>query len=82
MAQSVGELEKEGFVSRRPDSADRRQILVGLTKRGRKLLADERRRRQDWLSKAIDEELTPAEQDVLVRAVDLLRRLASSDPVA
>jgi DNA-binding MarR family transcriptional regulator len=75
MAQTVAELQKEGLVERRPDSVDRRQILVELTQGGRDVLDDGRRRREDWLSKAIAE-LTPAEQQVLLNAVDLLRRLA------
>jgi DNA-binding MarR family transcriptional regulator len=76
MAQAVGELEKEGLVARRPDSVDRRQILVDVTSRGRTLIVEERRRREDWLSTAIADELTAAEQDDLVRAIALLRRLA------
>jgi DNA-binding MarR family transcriptional regulator len=76
MAQTVAELEKEGFVDRHADPVDRRQIMVELTKRGRRLLEEERRRRADWLSKAIAEELTTSEQQALVRAIALLRRIA------
>ena len=76
MAQTVAELEKEGFVDRHADPVDRRQIMVELTKRGRHLLEDERRRRADWLSQAIAEELTTSEQQALVRAIGLLRRIA------
>lgn len=76
MAQTVADLEKEGFVDRRADPVDRRQIMVELTKRGRRLLEDERRRRADWLSQAIAEELTASEQQALVRAIALLRRIA------
>jgi DNA-binding MarR family transcriptional regulator len=76
MAETIGELEKDGLIERRPDPVDRRQILVELTKRGREFLLNERRRREDWLSKAIADELTPAEQRLLLEAVALLRRLA------
>jgi DNA-binding MarR family transcriptional regulator len=76
MAQTVAELEKEGYVDRHADPVDRRQIMVELTKRGRRLLEDERRRRADWLSQAIAEELTTSEQQALVRAIGLLRRIA------
>ena len=76
MAQTVGDLEKETFVERRPDSVDRRQVLVEITDRGRDVIVEERRRREDWLSTAIADELTPAEQDDLIRAIALLRRLA------
>ncbi|HVC86702.1 MAG TPA: MarR family transcriptional regulator [Gaiellaceae bacterium] len=76
MAQTVAELEKEGLVERRADAADRRQILVELTHHGREFVLAERRKREDWLSKAIADELTPAEQQVLLQAIDLLHRLA------
>jgi DNA-binding MarR family transcriptional regulator len=76
MAQILAELNDDGLVQRRPDAGDRRQILVELTAGGRKLLQAERRRREDWLSRAIVEELSPAEQKTLVRAISVLRRLA------
>jgi DNA-binding MarR family transcriptional regulator len=78
MAQTLADLGSEGLVDRRSDPSDRRQILVDLTARGRELLALERRRREDWLSQAITNELTPAEQQTLVAAVALLRRLAEA----
>jgi DNA-binding MarR family transcriptional regulator len=76
MATTIAELVKEGLVTRRPDSVDRRQILVELTDRGEECLAQERRRREDWLSKALADEFTPAEHEVLMKALVLLRRLA------
>jgi DNA-binding MarR family transcriptional regulator len=76
MAHTIGELEKEGLVERRPDSDDRRQVMVELTKAGRELLYETRRRREDWLAQAIDG-LAPAEQKVLEQAIALLERLAA-----
>jgi DNA-binding MarR family transcriptional regulator len=76
MAQILAELSADGLVRRRPDAADRRQVLVELTPGGRKLLAAERRRREDWLSRAIAEELSAAERKTLVTAISVLRRLA------
>ncbi len=76
MAHTIGELEKEDLVARRPDPDDGRQILVDLTKRGRDLLYEGRRRREDWLSQAIAGNLTAAEQKTLAQAIDLLHRLA------
>ena len=78
MAQSLIELRSGGLVDRTPDPVDRRQILVELTARGREFLQVERQRREDWLSQAIADELTPAEQALLVRAVALLRRVAEA----
>jgi DNA-binding MarR family transcriptional regulator len=81
MARTVAELEAAGLVARRPDPGDRRQRLVELTARGRAALAEERRRREGWLAEAMTSGLTPPEQDLLLEAVGLLRRLAQmNDP--
>jgi DNA-binding MarR family transcriptional regulator len=76
MAQTVGDLEAERLVSRRPDPEDGRRALVELTAKGHETLAAERSRREGWLAEAIASDLTPEEQEVLMRAVPLLRRLA------
>jgi DNA-binding MarR family transcriptional regulator len=78
MAQTVGDLELDGLVERRPDPGDRRRALVLLTDAGRAALAAERRRREGWLVKAI-EELPPADQATVERAIVLLRRLADAE---
>jgi DNA-binding MarR family transcriptional regulator len=80
MAEVVAELQGDGLVDRTPDTADRRQLLVALTQEGREFVKTERRRREDWLSRAIADELSPKEQARLVEAVRLLRRLAELQP--
>jgi len=76
MAEVVAELQGEGLVDRTPDTTDRRQLLVALTQDGREFVKSERRRREDWLSQAIADELSLKEQALLVEAIALLRRLA------
>jgi len=78
MAQTIVDLEDAGFVSRTPDPTDRRQVLIAVTDEGLAALAEDRARREGWLAQAIASELTPEEQDVIMRAVPLLRRLAQS----
>ncbi len=78
MAQTVGDLEAEGHVTRSPDPADRRRALVQLTERGREALEADRRRREGWLAQAIASDLSPQEQELLADAVDVLGRLADS----
>jgi DNA-binding MarR family transcriptional regulator len=78
MAQTVGDLEAEGLVARRPDPGDRRRSLVELTEEGIVTLQADRRQREGWLAQAIAEDLTLEDQAVLERAVVLLRRLAES----
>jgi DNA-binding MarR family transcriptional regulator len=79
MAEIVAELQADGLVDRTPDPTDRRSLLVELTSDGRDFIRRERRRREDWLSQAIVEELSPREQALLAEAVELLRRLAELD---
>jgi DNA-binding MarR family transcriptional regulator len=76
MAQTVGDLEQAGLVSRRPDPDDGRRALVELTATGRETVTEARADRANWLALAISEELTRAEQQTLARALPLLRRLA------
>jgi DNA-binding MarR family transcriptional regulator len=76
MAHTVAELEADGLVARTPDVTDRRRVLIGITPAGQAALAEDRVRREGWLEQAITSELTPDEQDLLLRAVPLLRRLA------
>jgi DNA-binding MarR family transcriptional regulator len=78
MAQTIADAEADGLVSRSPDPVDRRQVLIAITDVGRAALVEDRARREGWLAEAIATELTPEEQDVIVRAVPLLRRLAQS----
>jgi DNA-binding MarR family transcriptional regulator len=75
MAQTVADLQASGLVTRTPDPTDRRQVLIALSDEGRRTLAADRRRRDGWLAQAMAEELTPDEQETLIRAVPLLRRL-------
>jgi DNA-binding MarR family transcriptional regulator len=78
MAQTLSELEAAGLIDRTPDAHDRRQVHIALTDRGYARLGEERALREGWLANAIETELTPEEQTVLIRAVELLRRLAES----
>jgi DNA-binding MarR family transcriptional regulator len=78
MAQTVGDLEADGLVERRPDPEDRRRASVELTERGRERLREDRRRREGWLARAIEEDLSPREQALLGETLELLGRIAES----
>jgi DNA-binding MarR family transcriptional regulator len=75
MGQTLAELEAQGLVSRRPDKADGRRTLLELTDAGRQTLAQDRQRREGWLTQAIEQEFSPEEQEVLAQAIPLLARL-------
>jgi DNA-binding MarR family transcriptional regulator len=76
MAQTISELHVQGLLKREPDPDDRRQVLIDLTQRGHEALAEERRQREGWLAQAISTELLPEEQEIVIDAVPLLRRLS------
>ncbi|MDX6626546.1 MAG: hypothetical protein QOE56_1535 [Solirubrobacterales bacterium] len=78
MAQTVGDLEGDGLVERNPDPSDGRRALVSLTEDGQRTLEADRRNREGWLVKAI-EELPAEDQATVGRAIVLLRHLADAD---
>jgi DNA-binding MarR family transcriptional regulator len=78
MAQTVSDLEADGYVARTPDPSDRRRALVSLTERGLTTLEADRRHREGWLAAMIAQEMSQREQEILAEAVPLLRRLAES----
>jgi DNA-binding MarR family transcriptional regulator len=78
MAQTVGDLERAGLVSRRPDPDDGRRAFVELTAAGLDLLTTTRARRESWLTEALERELGPHDRAVLRDAVALLGRIADA----
>src|SRR5829696_2521913 len=75
MTRTVACLEEAGLVSRRPHDRDGRQVVIGLTRAARDVLADDRRRREAWLARHLSD-LSPAELDLLQRVAPLLERIA------
>ena len=78
MAQTLGDLEAERLITRSADPNDGRRTLIDLSAAGRRELAADRLHREGWLARAIADELSDAEQEVLARAVELLQRLSES----
>ncbi len=74
MTRIVNGLEELGYVQRSAGPNDRRQCLVSLTGSGREMVLANRRRRDSWLAVRLAE-LTPAERDVLARAVPILEKV-------
>jgi len=76
LTRIIAELDQRGLVARRPDAADRRQVLIDITPQGRELLVLDARQQNAWLAAAMDTKLTGTEQALLVLAGKLLDRLA------
>ncbi len=78
MTQTVSDLESEGLIARRADPKDGRRTLVELTEQGLQILEEDRRKRVGWLARAVSEDLSAQEQQVLSEALELLRRLSEN----
>lgn len=70
-------LHEEGLVHREPHPDDGRQVLVSVSDLGHKVLAEERDRRDAWLSVQL-RDLGTRERAVLREAAAILERLADS----
>jgi len=77
MTRTINALEDDGYVARRPSETDRRQVLVAITDKGRQIVLANRARRDEWLSRRLDE-LDAGEREILRRAVPILEKLANS----
>lgn len=77
MARTIGCLVDAGLVLREPHPTDGRQVLVSVSDKGEDVLAEERARRDEWLSHRLAE-LTADDRAVLRKAADLLEGLASA----
>ena len=76
MTRTVSALEDLGLVARSSHPDDGRQVLVTLTDRGRGVVRDIRRQRDQWMAvrlAGLDDE----ERDVLRRATAILARVAA-----
>lgn len=74
MTRVVAALEERGLATRTPHPTDRRQAIVSISPEGSVVLADDRRRRDAWLSRRLAQ-LDPAETEALMAAAPLLDRL-------
>jgi DNA-binding MarR family transcriptional regulator len=76
MAETVAALRQEGLITGKPDPADGRKTLMSITAAGRKTISDIRPIREAWLEAAIDQHLTSAERRTLLKAAQIMERLA------
>jgi DNA-binding MarR family transcriptional regulator len=77
MTRVVVALEGMGLVSRTPHPTDGRQVVIGLTPAAEKMLGEEARAREVWLSSGL-QQLSAEERSVLAEAAVIMDKLASS----
>jgi len=78
LTRLLAELEAAGHISRRPHELDGRQSLLALTPRGARLLTGEAKRREASLALVLADRLAPDERAALLRACDLIDRVADT----
>lgn len=79
VAQTLDSLERAGLVRRERSAVDRRKVLNTLTEAGAVALNHGRDLRQQWLVRAFQEALDPAEQARLISALELLEKIAKAE---
>jgi DNA-binding MarR family transcriptional regulator len=77
MGTTLADLEQEGLVQRRPHPTDGRQVLFALTSQGIEARRQRNIAKREWLMAAAAK-LDPAEQQSLISAAALIKRLAES----
>ena len=77
MTRTVSCLADGGYVVRRKNETDGRQVVVALSDKGLTTLAADRRRRDAWLAQRL-RELTLDERAVLRQAAPIIERLAQA----
>ena len=75
MAATVAGLDRHGLIDRTPDPSDGRRQLITLTPLGRRRAESDRRVREEWLVRAMQDRYTERERQVINEALTLLGRL-------
>jgi DNA-binding MarR family transcriptional regulator len=77
MTRTVGCLVDGGYAERRTSAADRRQVIVAITAKGRETVKADRVRRDEWLAQRLAA-LTADERAVLREAAPILEKISNS----
>lgn len=75
MAAIVAALDQRGFIGRAADPEDGRRQVISLTAAGRRRAESDRRAREEWLARAMQERYSERERRIIVDALALLERL-------
>lgn len=75
MATTLAGLDRHGLIARAPDPEDGRRQLITLTTVGRRHAENDRKVREEWLVRAMQDRYTEPERRVINEALTLLERI-------
>ena len=75
IAATLSGLDRHGLIERKPDPDDGRRQLIMLTPRGRRHAESDRKVRDEWMVRAIQDRYIEHERQVIIEALSLLQRL-------
>jgi len=76
LTRLLASLATGGMIERAPDQADRRNLIIAITRDGRRALRAAMQARRRWLNDALADRLSDGERDTLIAASELMLRLA------
>lgn len=76
LTRLLARLVADGMIARAPDPADRRNLIISITREGRRALLAAMKARRRWLADALADRLSEGEREILLAAAELMLRLA------
>jgi DNA-binding MarR family transcriptional regulator len=77
MTRVIANLEERRLVGRQPHPSDRRQAVIAISEDGRRIVLEDRRRREAWLARTL-QNLSPEDRALLESALPVLERLSEA----
>ncbi len=75
MSQIISHLSALGYINRKISDTDKRKAIISLSDAGLEMLYNSRHERDEWLTKAIADTCSAAEQELLRQCLAPLNRL-------
>ena len=82
LTRLLAAMEADGLIARETDPADRRALVITLTREGRAVVSRDIAARRAWLDQAMEMALTADERAQLALAAPLMLKIAGEDPEA